>query len=291
VAEQPRRLVDRSTVDDAVVATLAGDKDDDDDDDEAGYESLAVARRTVEAPDDRWYGRLVAAAHDAAADRPRPDGVLLPAAVSVELLRGYCRLRTALLADASSPGDGPLGVDRSAALLAGDYLHASAFREVGSLPDPSVSGTGYEALSDALESVRAGLDAAFAGPDAPGPAAGPASLVERTAGSLADAAVRLGVSLAGADRSTATDLARAGRDLATARGLRQLRDAVHRAAVEFPFAVDDATVREAADDRRADATRRLRALRGDLDVGSVRHLARAGDRHAATTTATSEPGW
>jgi len=280
VAEQPRRLVDRATVDDAVAAALAGE-------DDAGHESLAVARRTVEAPEDRWYGRLVAAAHDAAADRSRPDAVL-PAAVSVELLRGYCHLRTALLVDASSPGDGPLGVDRSAALLAGDYLHASAFREAGSLPEPPAPGTGYEVLADALESVRAGFDAAFAGGDAPASDAGPASLVERTAGSVADAAVRLGVSLAGADRSTATALARAGRDLATARGLRQLRDAVHRAAVDFPFAVDDAAVREEADRRRADATRRLRTLRGDLDVAGVRHLARAGDRH--TTTPTSDSG-
>lgn len=261
-----RRLLERSTVDDGVADALEG----------ASGECLTVARRTVDDPGDRWYGRLVAAAHDSVAGPPRSDAVL-PAAVSVELLRGYCRLRTSLLADVSDARSATGGPDQSAALLAGDYLHAMAFFELRSLPR-SVPEAGFEALTDALESIRGGFNSAFVDPDPP--TSGPAALVEQTVGSVADAAVRLGVSLGGADHAAADGLAEAARDYATARGLRQLRDAVHQTAVEFPFPVDDAALRQQADSRRADASRRLRGLRGDFDVQSVRHLARAADRHA-----------
>lgn len=261
-----RRLLDRSTVDDGVADAL----------DDASTESLTVARRAVDGTGDRWYGRLVAAAHDAVAGPPRAEAVL-PAAVSVELLRGYCRLRTSLLADVPDGQNTPGGPDQSAALLAGDYLHAVAFLELRSLPR-SVPEAGFETLTDALESIRAGFTAAFAEPAAAN--TDPAALVEQTVGSVAGAAVRLGVSLGGADPSAADEFADAARDYATARGLRQLRDALHQTAVELPFGVDDAALRMQAESRRADASRRLRGLRGDFDVQSVRHLGRAGDRHA-----------
>jgi len=266
---RPHRVLGRSTVDDGVADALA----------DASGECLTVARQSVVDLGDRWYGRLVAATHDAVAGPHRSDAVL-PAAVSVELLRGYCRLRAALLVD--RPDDRTVlgGVDQSAALLAGDYLHAMAFLELQSLPR-SAPDTGFDALTDALESIRAGFSSAFASPT--GSETGPTALVEQTVGAVADAAVRLGGSLGGADHDAADDLAAAARDFATARGLRQFRDAVHQTSVEFPFHVDDTALRETADSRRADASRRLRGLRTDVDVERVRRLARAGDRHARTS--------
>ncbi|SEV97856.1 hypothetical protein [Halobacterium jilantaiense] len=267
---RPRGALGRAAVDDGVADALA----------DASGECLSVARRSVEDLGDRWYGRLVAVSHDAVADPPRSDAVL-PAAVSVELLRGYCRLRASLLADRPDDRTTLDATNQSAALLAGDYLHAMAFLELQSLPR-SAPDDGVTVLTDALESIRAGFSSAFAGPvDSD---TGPTALVEQTVGSVADAAVRLGVSLSGTDHDAADSLAAAARDFATARGLRQFRDAVHQTSVEFPFRVDDAALREAADDRHAEASRRLRELRTDIDAEGVRRLARASDRHAAASS-------
>lgn len=273
MTRRPRPLLGQSTVDAGVTDAMDG----------ATGDCLAVARHTVEeAPSDRWYGRLVAAAHDAVAGPPRTDAVL-PAAVSVELLRGYCRLRGSLLAGLSGSGSALGNADQSAALLAGDYLHAMAFLELQSVPR-AVPAAGFETLTDALESVRAGFNSAFAGPGAT--ATSPVTLVEQTAGSVADAAVRLGVSLGDADHPCADELAAAARDFATARGLRQLRDAAHLPTLDLSLPDEDgATLRQRADSRRADGNRRLRGLPGDVDGRRVRRLARAGGRPTETRDA------
>ncbi|WP_436907743.1 hypothetical protein [Halosimplex marinum] len=236
-----------------------------------GEDGPSVAREAVDAADDRWYGRLVGGAYRSLADGPDPDRVV-PAAAAVELLRGYCRVRSELLVDLAGAGPRALGRDEVAALLAGDHLPAAAYATLTAADDPAVEDC-VETLTDAFGAVAVAFATTFVEPTEPSP--DPAAAVERTAGRIGECAVVLGARLAGADERHRDPVARAGRCFATARAV---RDAFGDGAGPATVAVAELPA-ERLDDyaarRRADGYRALGELPSPVDASPLRRLAGA----------------
>lgn len=287
-----RRTVDSAAVEARVAEVLDGSPIEDDDDG-----TMAAARAAVDAGDDHWYGRLVAAAHDSvvgATDRdsapapgrdrdsaPVPDRDSAPvhdrdavaaAATAVELVRGYCRLRADLLSALDSDGERGLALapNRSTALLAGDYLHAAAFESLHSSPGSSTAAC-VEALTGALGSVRAAFAATCDGSASTRESG--RSVVDGTAGCVGAAAATLGGVLAGVGDRDADALAETGRALATVHAADRLLDSERVATLVPAHAVDEASLRAQIDGHREDAVGALRSLPASLDAAELGALA------------------
>lgn len=219
---------------------------------------LAVAREAATGVEDRWFGRVVVATHRSVADAPSPESAL-PAAVAVELLRGYGRVRAETLIQMRDERAHAFTRDPTRALLAGDYLYTSAYRALASMDHPAL-GDCVHAMTDVLESVTEGLagacDAAAAG----------ASFFEATGGNLGAGAGTLGATLGGADGSDREALATLGRALGTARGVQQV---VAGAEAPVPVAADESALRDRAAAARDEARDALRSLSDSIDTDAL----------------------
>ena len=237
-----------------------------------GDSPLAAARAAVDSPEDRWYARLVAAAHDSASGSADPESVAAVGA-TLELVRGYCRLRADLLTALGGGCTVSFASDRSAALLAGDYLHAAAFQSLQSTSQ-TAAGARVETLTDALGSVRRAFSVPLTGSGAIEPSA-----IARTAGAVGEAAAALGASLAGAEVQSVDSLARTGRALATVDATDRLLDSAATASTGTS-AIAERALRANAGRRREVAAELLRSLPDPVDAAPLRSLASRSARPA-----------
>ncbi len=224
-----------------------------------GETGVATARAAVLACPDRWYGRLVALAHDAAANAPAPDAVR-SAGAAVELLRGYCRLRSGLFArlhdgTAASPTD---------ALLAGDYLNSAAYTALVAA-DHARAGDAFDALLAVSESLYEGFDTSDARF-----AADAVSFLDETAGTLGEGAAVVGAALAGADESLRARLGEFGREFGTARQVRRVLASDGGSPAVAPREFDEQRLRQHGEQRRGAGEQVLERLSTEVDVGALR---------------------
>ncbi|MDS0295029.1 hypothetical protein [Halogeometricum luteum] len=107
----------RTALDDRLASVLAA----------ADEDRLRLAAGVVGESDDRWYGRLVARSCEAAGGEPASaTDAVLRGATAVELLRGYCRLRSGLFVQLADEVAHSLNWDPAAAVLSGDFLQTAA---------------------------------------------------------------------------------------------------------------------------------------------------------------------
>lgn len=240
---------------------------------EAAFEPLdgariPVARATMEGDDDRWYGELLVRAN-ASVTGSVDDGSVLPAAAAVELLGGYCRLRSELLVELADDAANSVPPDPSRALLAGDYLYSAAYAALGDVDDPA-RGACFETLTR----VSSRIVATFGRSSGQSMAAQAdfRTLVDGTAGTLGEGAALLGATLAGVDDAHRDGFATLGRGLGTARQLRRTL-ASEPGSVRIPAPrSDDPTLRRHAERRVAEAEDALRELSAVADVTRLRPL-------------------
>lgn len=238
----------RTELDRRLEATLAA----------ANAGGLSLARSTVLECPDRWFGQLVALSYDAAADAPDADTVL-PAATSVELLRGYCRLRNDRLTDRAAAS----GRDRTAVLLAGDYLNSAAYAAFGRVEDGPPRDS-FDALSAALQTIVEGFDAAYARS-----AAESEALLDDTVGALGEGAAVVGATLAGIDDSGRGPFADLGRGFSAARHVQQVLDSAGPDSL-LPLDVEERDLRRYGAKRLREAEAGLDRLAGSADAASLR---------------------
>ncbi|QLH79655.1 polyprenyl synthetase [Halosimplex rubrum] len=233
---------------------------------------LALARETVEAAEDRWYGQLVAGAYRSLADEPDTERAV-PAAAAVELLCGYCRLRSELLVQLTDSRPHAFTRDEVATLLAGDYLSSGAYSALAAADDPG-HGDRFEEVTDALEAVSGAFADTYVetGESLPDRVA----LVERTAGRLGEAAAVLGARLTDADERHRDPLARAGRCFAAARTIRRALDREPGSAMVVVPERPVERLDEYATRRREEGQRALAALPSSADASPLRRLGDAG---------------
>lgn len=276
-----RRTVDSAAIDARVAAVLDDSPVEDDD------ETMAAARAAVASRDDRWYGRLVAAAHDSAVGATDSDSApatdrdrdaVAAAATAVELVRGYCRLRADLLSALDSDGDATLATNQSTALLAGDFLHAAAFESLQSVPD-SATAACVEALTGALGSVRTTFAATC--DDRASTQQSEQSVVDGTAGCVGAAAATLGGALADAPDRDAAALAKAGRALAAVHATDRLLDSEHVVTPVPAHTVDQTRLRAQVDGYCEDAAGALRSLPAAVDAAELEVFASRREHSAS----------
>lgn len=251
-------VVPRSAIESRLESALDG----------ADSDGLALARETVDAADDRWYGQLVVGAYRSLADRSDADRAL-PAAAAAELIRGYCRLRSELLVHLTDRRRHAFARDEAAALLAGDYLYTGAYSALAAVDGPS-DGDCFETLTDTLESVSGAFAASYV--ETGGPAPDRVAFVERTAGRIGEAAAVLGAQLAGADDRHRDPLARAGRRFAAARTVRRALDREPGSATVVVSKRPPERLDEYATRRRNEGRRALAALPSSADPSPLRRL-------------------
>lgn len=223
---------------------------------------LSLARSTVLECPDRWFGQLVALSHDAVAEAPDSDAVL-PAATAVELLRGYCRLRNDLLTDHADEHAPTPDCDRTAILLAGDYLNSAAYSAFGRV-DNGPSSTGFAALTSTLQTIVEGFDAAYARSTADH-----RSLLDDTVGALGEGAAVVGATLAGVDEPRREQFADLGGGFSAARHVQHVLDSDATDSL-LPLNVDEQELRWYGAKRLQEAERELDRLASTADAASLR---------------------
>ncbi|ELZ27563.1 Farnesyl-diphosphate synthase/ geranylgeranyl-diphosphate synthase [Halosimplex carlsbadense 2-9-1] len=247
-------ILPRSAIDARLESALRG----------ADSGGLALARETVESAADRWYGQLVAGSYGTLADRPDTDRVV-SAAATVELIRGYCRLRSELLVQLTDSHPHAFTRDEVAALLAGDYLSTGAYSVL-----EAADCDCFETVTDALESLSGAFASRYLeGSESPSDRI---ALVERTAGRIGEAAGVLGARLADADERQIDGLARAGRCFAAARTVRRARDREPGSAMVAVPELRTEGLDERATRRREEGYRALAALPSSADASPLRRF-------------------
>ncbi|QLH84645.1 polyprenyl synthetase [Halosimplex pelagicum] len=231
-------------------------------------DGLALARETVEAAEDRWYGQLVAGAYRSLPGRPDTDRAV-PAAAAVELVRGYCRLRSELLVQLTDSRPHAFTRDEVAALLAGDYLYTGAYSALAAADRPD-RGDCFETVTDALEAVSGAFVDTYVGTGELPPDR--VALVERTAGRIGETAAVLGARLADADDRHLDPIARAGRSFAAARTIRRALDREPGSAMVAVPERPAERLGEHATRRREAGRRALGELQSSADVSALRRL-------------------
>ncbi|MFC6723230.1 polyprenyl synthetase [Halobium palmae] len=234
---------------------------------QAAEAGLAPVRQTLEAFDERWYGQLVVRVYESLANQPTTD-TIVPGATAIELLRGYCRLRSELLVQLNDERPHSLSHDQSTALLAGDYLHSSAYSSLGSL-DPLPAAACSDALTDTL---MATAEAFVVGYRHRSSTMEPTRFFDDTTGNIGECAALLGGTIAGVDENQREHAVRIGRGISTSRQIGRILDADPSLFKVVPRFIDESKLREHADDCREDARVALRALSSTGDVTPLRRL-------------------
>jgi len=234
--------------------------------DEAG---LALVREILQEASDRWHGRLVVNVYDSLSNHRNPDPVV-HAATAIELLWGYVRLRSRLLVMHTDKHAHSITMDPMSALLAGDYLYASAISALSSVPETRSSGC-FETLTVALETITEGFWGTYT----------PASwtddditvFFEETAGNLGEAATVLGAQLAGFDSPDREYFEQFGHGLSTARQIEVVLNVPPSEATVVPPSLDETSLRTHAERRRDDANQALDAFSEAVDAKRLRTFA------------------
>ncbi|AQL42132.1 hypothetical protein BV210_05135 [Halorientalis sp. IM1011] len=228
-------------------------------------DGLAVARETVDAAEDRWYGQLVLATYDATVER-RDTSVILPAAAALELLQGYCRLRGELLVQLTERGAHSLTHDPTEALLAADYLYTAAYSTLGSAEHPRIH-EGFETLTEILESITGAFATTYAGSSRPVEP----RFFEETAGSLGEGAAVVGATLAGVDDARRERFRAFGRGASTARRIDRALDPERNWSI-LPASLAEDTLEDHATTCRAVTERSLDELTSTTDPTALQAL-------------------
>lgn len=247
-AEIDRRLED----------TLASDSD----------ARIPIARDAVTDCEDRWFGQLVVRSYADAADSVDPESIL-PAATTIELLRGYCRLRNELLAQVADDVAHSLTRDPTAALLAGDFLFSAAFTELREL-EVVPTETCYEVLTDVSRSLVEAFASQYDEPMSP--ADRYCALIDDSIGALGSGAAVIGASAADIDPTQHDHFAAVGRSLSVSRQIRETigRD-VQSAHVDVPE-LDEKRLRAHARQQLSEAEQALQMLSADIEMSRIRPL-------------------
>lgn len=223
-----------------------------------GGTPLSLARSTMAEFDDPWYGRLLVRSHGSVARRR--DETTRPAGAAIELLRGYCRLRTEHLAHVDDARPHSSGRDPTVALLAGDYLYSAAFSTLDETDTESREAC-YRVLGNASASIVRTL---YDGRERTGPRSTDVrSLIDGTAGSLGRAAAVSGATLAGVEGPHRDDFATLGRSLGAARRIRIVLNSDGGPDPILPPDADERRLRRHAarqSERAADALRSLESV-------------------------------
>ncbi|SEO99681.1 hypothetical protein SAMN04487948_11025 [Halogranum amylolyticum] len=232
----------------------------------ADEDGLPIARRTVEEPDDRWYGQLVIGAYNSSGSTTDPE-MVLPAAVATELLRGYCRLRSRLLIQLTDDRPHSFTLEPTSALLAGEYLSTSAYSSLRSIDHPALSDC-FEVLSSVAETITEAFTLIKMQPTPP--TSDQCAFFDMTAGSIGAAATVLGAILADVDGTRRDDLATVGCGFSTERQIRHALDPESKWAKVAPPAFDEQELRTHAKRRRDEARQALEELATTANVGYLR---------------------
>lgn len=254
-------------------------------------DELALSRGAVMDRDDRWYGQLLAVAYDAVAgrraeagesSRRQPDEAsfggldaadsVVHAAASVELLRGYCRLRSELLVQLSDGVAPSLSRDPASALLAADYLYASAYSTLGvgdrndlGVDDENSLGACFETLTEVSETIIEAFSTKHTEATGPPPQTDRYSFIDSVAGALGEGAAVIGSTLAGADDDQRRRVSAFGRAFATARQVRLVAGSADRTVFTVPPVSDTEKLREYESRAIADGERALDELPDVVD--------------------------
>ncbi|AGB15329.1 hypothetical protein Halru_0702 [Halovivax ruber XH-70] len=260
---------------------------------------LAPADAQMDAFEDRWYGRLVfvSAAAGQAGDAPAGDvpdsttgaafgdetGSTAGAAAAIELLRGYCSLRYALLCD----GDDRSLESVTPELLSSDYLFAAAFERLG---DSVTSDDDTARLESCFETLAGTAERSIEAMAtdvrrSPSPDAY-ADVIGETAGALGWWAARTGAVLAGSSTGHRQTIASIGRLASVHRQLRHVLDPSTVPGPVTPFpgvecdgsAPGDADLRRLAGKRRDEVLTAIESLPATIDATALRSLVRADSR-------------
>lgn len=235
--------------------------------DGAAGDALAPELAVVPDRDDRWYGQLLAASHDAVASAPADGDAVVAAATAIELLREYGTMRERLLVALDEGTVGWSDRELTTRLLASDFLYTSAYSTLGSIRADRAT-----ACVEAFAATAESLVEAFR--DSPPRSAMPPveyrSFADATAGALGRGAAVVGATLAGADEARTDRFATLGRGLAAARHVRSSIGGDRRAA---PSAPDDRRLREFATRRLDEAETAFESLSATAAVGSPESLA------------------
>ncbi len=231
-------------------------------DDAEDYELPLVADALA---DDRWYGQLLIATYDAVTDADAADAPA-DAAAAIELLRGYCRLRCELLAEATDATSHLFTRQGTAKLLAGDFLYSAAYSSLRGSTHTSRDAC-FAVLTDTLDTITGTFAATYAMAE---PDRDPSAFLDDTAGELGASAARIGATLAGCDGPPVEDLARFGRHAATVYQRATLTDS--SAMRIAPPTVDEATLQAHANQRWDDVSADLDALSEVVDPTALRAL-------------------
>jgi len=235
----------------------------------ADEHALALAASTVDACPDRWYGQLVALSHAAIADKPASDAIL-SASTAVELLRGYCRLRTELFIQLADNRAHSLSGDPANALLAGDYLNSAAYTALAEAGNHHLEDA-LQALIAVSESLVDAFDARYVR------SVDDHSFLDDTVGSIGEGAAVIGTTIAGGDTAQREDFATLGRGFSTAYQVRRIlnSDSDGAAPTIAPPRFDEAALRQHGARRFTEATRALGRLTGSADVEPLRNFLNA----------------
>lgn len=223
---------------------------------------LAPVQTALDAGDDRWYGRLLVGAYESVAG-PTDAEAVPAAAAAVELLRGYCRSRSELLAEVA---DGERG-DRTASLLAGDCLYSAAYATLGAVDHPQREPC-FEVLTDVSETMVEGFASHYAAASTADPAW---AVIDDTVGALAEGAVVIGVTLAGVERAQGR-FATVGRGLGACREVQQTLADGGGSITLASQRPDERALRQYAQRRFAAADEALQGLSPVADVASLRRF-------------------
>lgn len=230
---------------------------------------LELATATVDGSPDRWYGQLVVLSHAAIADKPTTDAVL-SASAAIELLRGYCRLRTELLVQLGDDSAHSLTRDPANVLLAGDYLNSAAYT--------ALAEAGNHHLEDALhtliavsESLMDAFDAKYVR------SVKDYSFLDETVGSLGEGAAVIGITLAGGNTAQREEFATIGRGFSTAYQIRRILDSDSDDTTPSiaPPRFDEHELRQYGARRFREAAQALNRLADSVDVEPLQEFVTA----------------
>lgn len=228
--------------------------------------SLDLATSTIDSYSDRWYGQLVTRSYAAIADQPIPDAVL-SASAAVELLRGYCQLRSELINQPRTSRSNPLTRNPAKLLLAGDYLNATAYTVFSQADNQQFEN----ALKTIIEISKSLIDAFNTMRTQPIDAC---TFLDETIGNLGEGAVIIGAKLAGSATNIGENFGALGRCLSSAYQARRILELANRNSVRRiePPRYDEPELRQYGKSRFRGAMHTLKDLSGSIDVEPFQDL-------------------
>lgn len=231
----------------------------------ADRDCLELARATMEEWDDRWYGQLLALSYDSMADTSNTETVHL-AATAIELLRGYCRLRSELLVQLNDEIAHSLTRDPTSALLASDYQHTSAYSTLGDVDHAHLRDC-FEIFTNVSETI---IEAFSTNYTQSSPTIGHCSFIDDTAGILGEGAALIGATLADVDRSRREHFAILGRGFSMGRQIQLSLNSGYRIVHIVPPLPDEQQLRQYAEQHLEMSNQALQDLSSYADVDPLR---------------------